>query len=241
MFSRPSRSRLLVFGLLLAVLASLAPNPTTAAPTLPISAVDDIIALSEAAMSSASPEAADLAAGPDAARIAEAAVAADMASATQPPAGRIYPDTGHMLDPVFLAYYDKNSGTRVLGSPVTEVYQENGRSVQVFQRGRLEYDPGSRKVTPTALGRLLVAGREADARCPPPLEDPQGLYDADTGHSVGTIFAAYWTAAGAGATLGRPISEVAVLSDQPLGYVQYFPVRPAGNRCGGAGLQRPAG
>lgn len=197
--SLPSRRpRFLALCLLLAVLVSLAPTPTAAAPTF-----DDMSA-------------------PEAVTATAAAVAADLASATAPPAGRIYPDTGHMLDPAFIAYYDKNAGTRVLGSPVTEVYQENGRAVQVFERGRLEYDPGSRKVTPTALGRQLVQGRSADGPLAAPDSDPDMLYDATTGHAVGVIFGAYWKNAGAGAVLGRPITELTILTVEPLRYVQYF-------------------
>jgi hypothetical protein len=188
MFSSSLRRRFAALGLLIAVLASLAPgSPAAAAPP------------------------ADLAAAP----------AADPAAVPAPP-GRLFPVTGHMLDSQFIPYYDKNSGSRVLGAPITEVYQEDGRTAQVFERGRLEYDPGTRKVTPTALGRVLVAGRGADAPVAAPAEDPNGLYDATTGHSVGTIFADYWKAAGAGAVLGRPISELSLISADPARYVQYF-------------------
>ncbi len=200
MFSPPLRPRLKALCLLLAVLASLAPNPSAAAP-----------AVDSPAIAPVADPVSDLMVGPP----------ADPAAAAATP-GRLFPDTGHMLDAQFIGYYDKNSGTRVLGSPITEVYQEDGRTVQVFERGRLEYDAGAGKVTPTALGRLLTQGRSADAAVAAPDSDPQGLFDATTGHAVGAVFADYWKAAGAGAVLGRPITELTILSAEPLRYVQYF-------------------
>lgn len=164
--------------------------------------------------------------------------AAAAPAAVPAPPGRLFPDTGHMLDSQFIPYYDKNSGTRVLGPPITEVYQEEGRTVQVFERGRLEYDPATRKVTPSPLGRALTQGRPADAPLAAPESDPQQLYDATTGHTVGGIFAAFWAAAGAGAVLGRPISELSLLSADPARYVQYFEFARLETDAAGAVLAR---
>ncbi len=203
MFSPSLRPRLTAVCLMLAVLASLTPNPTTAAPAV------DSPALAPAVAPAADPVS-DLMVGPP----------GDLQGVATP--GRLFPDTGHMLDSQFIAYYDKNSGTRVLGSPITEVYQEGGRTVQMFERGRLEYDAGTGKVSPTALGVLLTQGRSADAAVAAPESDLQELYDATTGHTVGSVFADYWKAAGAGAVLGRPITEQTLLSPVPLRFVQYF-------------------
>ena len=71
------------------------------------------------------------------------------------------------------------------------------------------------------VGGVADAG-PAEAAVAAPQSDPAGLYDATTGHSVGTIFADYWKAAGAGGTLGRPISELSLISAEPPRYVQYF-------------------
>src|SRR5215470_8194404 len=62
-------------------------------------------------------------------------------AAAPPPPGRLFQDTGHMLDMQFAAFYDKLGGTRLLGSPITESYSDEGRLVQMFERGRLEMGP----------------------------------------------------------------------------------------------------
>ena len=147
-----------------------------------------------------------------------AATAAPVNPAPTVPGGRVFPETGHVLDTQFLAYYDKYSGGRVFGAPITESYQQGGRLVQVFERGRLEYDADARTVVPTALGRLLTTGRAAD----PPVAisfTSLDLYDTATGHGVAPVFGAYWLGAGAALVIGRPISELLVDGDRQ---VQYF-------------------
>lgn len=57
-------------------------------------------------------------------------------------ASRIYVrETGHSLGSPFLAYWRANGGVRVLGYPITEPVQENGRTVQYFERARMERHP----------------------------------------------------------------------------------------------------
>lgn len=54
---------------------------------------------------------------------------------------RFYPETGHNVCYSFRDYYDANGGLDIFGYPITEIIQENGRSVQYFQRARLEWHP----------------------------------------------------------------------------------------------------
>jgi hypothetical protein len=145
-----------------------------------------------------------------------------MAAPANPPRaaiGRYFPETGHMLDPQFIAYYDKYNGSRVFGAPISESYQENSLLVQVFERGRLEFESAGGKVGPSPLGRLLTAGHAPDAPIVAPASDPRGLYDATTGHTVADTFADYWFAAGGARGVGRPITEMGIEGDRP---VQYF-------------------
>lgn len=51
------------------------------------------------------------------------------------------PQTGHSVGGVFLNYWLKNGGVRVLGYPVSEPTNENGLTVQYFERARMEYHP----------------------------------------------------------------------------------------------------
>src|SRR5207249_6470413 len=52
---------------------------------------------------------------------------------------RYFDETGHNVSYAFLRYNSTRGGLDSLGFPVTEELRENGRSVQYFQRARLEY------------------------------------------------------------------------------------------------------
>jgi photosystem II stability/assembly factor-like uncharacterized protein len=52
---------------------------------------------------------------------------------------RYFEETGHSVNYAFLRYWNTRGGLDSLGFPITEELQENGRPVQYFQRGRLEY------------------------------------------------------------------------------------------------------
>src|SRR6185312_15529488 len=49
--------------------------------------------------------------------------------------------TGHRLCFGFRAYWQSHGGLAILGYPISEEFQENGFTVQYFQRQRLEYHP----------------------------------------------------------------------------------------------------
>ena len=52
-----------------------------------------------------------------------------------------YAATGHRLCFGFRAYWQTHGGLAILGYPISEEFQENGYTVQYFQRQRLEYHP----------------------------------------------------------------------------------------------------
>jgi hypothetical protein len=54
---------------------------------------------------------------------------------------RWYPETGHSVHFGFLRYFDTRGGLDVFGYPISEELQENGFTVQYFQRARFEYHP----------------------------------------------------------------------------------------------------
>jgi hypothetical protein len=54
---------------------------------------------------------------------------------------RYFPETGHIVSGAFLRFFNTRGGLDIFGYPISEVIQENGRSVQYFQRSRFEYHP----------------------------------------------------------------------------------------------------
>ena len=61
-----------------------------------------------------------------------------------------FPETGHTVRGEFLDYFNQHGGLRIFGYPITEQFSLNGRTVQYFQRARLESLPGESSATASA-------------------------------------------------------------------------------------------
>lgn len=57
------------------------------------------------------------------------------------PDKRYFPETHHILAGEFKLFWDSHSGAALLGLPLSEETFENGKTVQYFEYGRLEYNP----------------------------------------------------------------------------------------------------
>jgi beta propeller repeat protein len=91
---------------------------------------------------------------------------------------RYFPETGHTLAAGFKHYWDSHDGLRLLGFPISEEMDEGGRTVQYFERGRLEYDPAASdpraQVVPGQLGREVLIARGWLPSGRPPSRPPPG-------------------------------------------------------------------
>ena len=67
---------------------------------------------------------------------------------------RYFPETGHVVSGAFLRFFNARGGLDIFGYPVSEIVQENGRSVQYFQRSRFEYHPQLPEIYQITLGLL---------------------------------------------------------------------------------------
>lgn len=152
-----------------------------------------------------------------------------------PPAAAYFPQTGHHLEGDFLAFWREHGGVALLGYPLTEQVQEQGLTVQWFERARIEYHPGAQgaaRFQLSALGRddasrfdasritLLglyaqepgVASTRDDpfARLPfalfPDHPDDHRFFP-ESGHTLSNSFKLLWEARGGVAQFGYPISE----------------------------------
>lgn len=77
---------------------------------------------------------------------------------------RYFPETGHVVSGAFLRFFNARGGLDIFGYPISEVIQENGKTVQYFQRSRFEYDPQLPAQYQITLGLL---GEELGARVGP--------------------------------------------------------------------------
>jgi hypothetical protein len=78
------------------------------------------------------------------------------------PACLVFGETGHRICPPFRAYWERNGGLSLYGMPLTEAYEENGLTVQYFERNRFEYHP-AKAGTPYEI-QLGLLGREIYSR-----------------------------------------------------------------------------
>jgi hypothetical protein len=67
-----------------------------------------------------------------------------------------FPQTGHSVSGRFLSFWEQNGGLPVFGYPLTDERNEDGRTVQYFERARFEYAPEHAPPYDVLLGRLGV-------------------------------------------------------------------------------------
>lgn len=117
-------------------------------------------------------------------------------------------ETGHTLAYNFREFFDRNGGLAIFGLPLTEVFIEDGRPVQYFERARFEWHAVFAQVQAGHLGHWAArshAGHPAFA--PVSGAGPGQVFFASTGHTLGGPFLNFWQQRGGLAVFGYPISE----------------------------------
>jgi hypothetical protein len=138
----------------------------------------------------------------------------------QSPSGdtRVFP-TEFVVRGEFLDFFNYHGGIEIFGYPLTIEFEEAGRRVQYFHRGRMELNPENppeQRVVMGLLGELLKTAE-------PPIVEPDARPDrrffSETGHTVAAAFLRYFDTWGGVDFFGYPITEMMVEE----GYiVQYF-------------------
>jgi LPXTG-site transpeptidase (sortase) family protein len=138
-----------------------------------------------------------------------------------------FPETGHTLAYNFREFWEQNGGLDIFGYPITEVYLENNRPVQYFERARFEWF-GDLVLTQGGLLGRWAAREKQDQPAFKPLKsptDPTAAFFQETGHSLNNGFQNFWQMHGGLPVFGFPISEEFQeqnSSDGQLYTVQYF-------------------
>jgi hypothetical protein len=131
------------------------------------------------------------------------------------PRKTFFPETGHHLNAELLDAW-RSTGLMIFGYPISEPFVDNGRTVQYFERARLEHWPeyaGTQwEVQGTLLGNLLAQGRRDEPPFRPlppgtPSDSPDRIIFQETGHSLAFGFKRYWEEHGGLWQFGFPISE----------------------------------
>ncbi len=133
-----------------------------------------------------------------------------------------FPETGMSVSFGFKRFFEQRGGLEIFGYPITPEIQENGFTVQYFQRARFEYHPehaGTRyEVQLGLLGDILTSDRNF-AKVAPVTNTADVRYFPETGHTVRGAFLRFFNARGGLDIFGYPVSEVV---DEDGQLVQYF-------------------
>jgi hypothetical protein len=136
---------------------------------------------------------------------------APVASRPVAASNQFFPETGHNVGGAFLNFFVENGGLDLFGMPRTEEMLEDGRTVQYFQRARLEFlvdKVGTPyEVQPSLLGDVLTEGRRPFPKSPVFDFTPGHQYFPETGHGLHNAFHRYWSENGGLDIFGFPISE----------------------------------
>lgn len=125
---------------------------------------------------------------------------------------RVYfPQTGHHLSNAFLDYWRHQGGLYQFGYPLTEEINEDGLTVQYFERAVFEWHPNASpewRVQLRRLGADLHGDRRERAFQRVNGEsNSSSRYFPETGHRLSFGFKSYWERHGALRIIGYPLSE----------------------------------
>jgi len=165
---------------------------------------------------------------------------APLPALSQTPQVRYFEETGHQVQGPFLDFYDRHGGLAILGYPLTREFQEDGRTVQYFQRFRLELasdGADSQRVLLAPLGDMLWEREPPldESEIPPPTHLDK-RYFSETGHTVSFAFLEFFDSHGGAEVFGYPISELVFEEDGRIvqlferAKLEWYPENPAGHR-----------
>ncbi len=126
------------------------------------------------------------------------------------PAFKFFDITGHNVAQPFLDFFKAHGDLTVFGYPRTEVIQEDGVTVQYFQRARFELHPENPKpfqVQLMLLGDILTTPRRPFPQTKPFTPTADHVFYPQTGHSLSFGFLKFFNTYGGLDAFGYPISE----------------------------------
>jgi hypothetical protein len=133
-----------------------------------------------------------------------------------------FPATQHTLGGDFLNYWLANGSVTNLGYPISEEFQDNGRTVQYFERVVMEFwpeNPDPYKVLLRSLGDELN-GVEPPIPANTPSAYDGSVFYSETGHWLDGRFVDTWESMGGLAQFGFPITEPVIEGDKLIQWTE---------------------
>jgi hypothetical protein len=136
---------------------------------------------------------------------------------------RYFAETGHTLSNPFLEFWSAQGGEEMFGVPITEPFDQGGRTVQYFERARFEHVPehagGGFAMQLGLLGSFLVQDRGLPRDAPELGDNPNRLHFPATNQSIHGAFKLFWETHGGLRMFGMPLT--AEINENGV-LVQYF-------------------
>jgi hypothetical protein len=159
------------------------------------------------------------------------------ATSAQSEGERFFDETGHTVRGPFLVFFDAHGGLGILGYPLTDEFVQDGRLVQYFQRGRLEWHPENSPDFRVQLGLLAdQMNWDQPRRTQTQVQSgPNCHYFPETGHAACDAFLDYFRDHGGLDVFGYPISEQYIDRDRIVqafqrARMEWHPEKPASQR-----------
>lgn len=133
-----------------------------------------------------------------------------------------FPATQHTLSGEFLNYWKDHGSVTNLGYPISQEFQDNGRTIQYFERVVMEFwpeNPDPYKVLLRSVGRDLN-GVEPPVSPDTPSASDGSVYYSETGHWLDGRFVDTWESMGGLAQFGFPITEPEIVGDKLIQWTE---------------------
>jgi len=122
---------------------------------------------------------------------------------------RYFVETKHAVGGAFLQYWYSNGALAQFGYPLTDEMQEDGLTVQYFERARFEYHTkdNAYPVQLSLLGSYLIGQQQISTAAAADAGGEQNFYFMQTKHNLSKSFLSYWRANGGLSIFGLPLTE----------------------------------
>lgn len=97
------------------------------------------------------------------------------------PESGFFPQTGHRIDSVFRDFWETNGAIQNFGYPLSEAFDEDGLTVQYFERAVFEWHPEAPRGWTVKLRRLGAVAADRDGVDQTPIAQPEDVPAYDPG------------------------------------------------------------
>lgn len=122
-----------------------------------------------------------------------------------------FEETGHTLEGNLLKFWRTHKGDEILGKPITEVIEEDGKRSQYFENSKLVFDKNGcvdgNQISVESLGKEVFKDETTSSSARTEKDSKYSRYFPESGHTVKGKLKKYWEKNGGFEIFGYPQSE----------------------------------